>query len=168
PAQSVVVASAPAELDAGVAASPSERPRRRRGRKRGRRGSRAQISSAELARVETRGQDLGGSDPRTLDLAGSGGEQQLTGSQIEGGMDGVMGGIRRCLVLAAGDEPVRGRLVFGLRVASTGRVARVNLRGPTAVTRGECGDCLRRSARRAEFPSFDGPDMVVHYPLTLE
>jgi len=47
-------------------------------------------------------------------------------------------------------------------------VARVNLQGPAAVTGGECGDCLRTAARNAQFPSFDGPDMVVHYPLTLE
>lgn len=83
-------------------------------------------------------------------------------------MDGVMGRVRRCLVLAAGEEPVHGRLVFGLRVLASGRVARVNLRGPRAVSAGECGQCLRQAARQAQFPSFDGPDMVVHYPLTLE
>jgi hypothetical protein len=170
PAETLVVASAPSAIDAGVAAeeAPRRRRRRRRGRKRGRGARSPGPSSAELARIETTGDDLGGAEPRTLDLEGSGGEEQLSGSQIESGMDAAMGGIRRCLVLAAGDEPVRGRLTFGLRVASSGRVGRVNLRGPRAVTGGECGDCLRRAARRARFPSFDGPDMVVHYPLTLE
>ena len=56
---------------------------------------------------------------------GGGGEQQLTGGQIETAFDGAMGRIRRCFVLAAGDEPVRGRLTFGLRVAGSGRVTAV-------------------------------------------
>ena len=168
PIQNVVVARAPEPIDGGVAeASPDERPRRH-GRRHGTHAEPGGASEAELARIETHGEDLGGAGPRSLDLSATGGEQQLSGSQIEAGMDGAMGRIRRCLVLAAGDEAVRGRLIFGLRVSPTGRVARVNLQGPAAVTGGECGDCLRTAARNAQFPSFDGPDMVVHYPLTLE
>jgi len=169
PDTTLVVASAPTEdVDAGVEAEPARRGRRGRGRRGRRQAPRGQASSEDLTRVETRGDDLGGTDPRSLDLTGNGGEAQLSGSQIEAGMDGAMGGIRRCLVLAAGDDPVRGRLVFGLRVSPEGRVTRVNLRGPRQVTSGECGECLERAARRAHFPSFDGQDMVVHYPLTLE
>ena len=43
---------------------------------------------------------------RTLDMGGSGGEQQLSGAQIDRGFDSVMGGIRRCLVLIPGDEAI--------------------------------------------------------------
>ncbi len=55
-----------------------------------------------------------------------------------------------------------------MRIAGTGRVTRVNLQGPAAVTSGDAGDCLRNAARRIRFPSFDGPEMIVHYPITLE
>ena len=102
------------------------------------------------------------------DLEGPGGEEQLSQSEIQQGMDGVFGAIRRCLILAAGDEPVTGRLVLGLRIEGTGRVSRVNLSGPAAVSTGECGTCLRSAAQRARFPSFDGPAMVVRYPVTLD
>ena len=79
-----------------------------------------------------------------------------------------MGRIRRCFILAAGDEPVRGTLTFGMRIAGSGSVSAVNLSGPAAVTTGESGDCLRSAARAIRFPTFDGPEMVVRYPITLE
>jgi hypothetical protein len=76
--------------------------------------------------------------------------------------------VRRCLVLMAGDDPVRGRVTFGLRIAPTGQVRAVQLQGPAAATTGEAGDCLRAAARALRFPSFDGPEMVARYPLHLE
>ena len=105
---------------------------------------------------------------RTIDGEGTGGEAQLSGSQIEGAFDGAMGRIRRCFILAPGDEPVTGTLTFGLRIAGSGRVSAVNLSGPRALTAGEPGDCLRDAARGISFPSFDGPEMLVRYPITLE
>jgi len=113
------------------------------------------------------GDDLGGPDSRNLDMEGGGGEAQLLGHEIEQGFDGAMPRIRRCLILAAGDEPVTGKLTFGLRIAGSGKVTKVNLRGPNMVTQSEAGECLRSAASGIKFRSFDGPDMLVSFPLTL-
>jgi len=139
--------------------------RRRRGRRR--RGGRSRRGTTPTGNA-TSGDDLGEDEMRTLDMNGSGGEQQLSGAQIERGFDTVMGGVRRCLVLMPGDADVRGTVRFGLRIRGDGSVERVNLSGPRAATTGEAGACLRRTARGIRFDSFDGPPMVVHYPLTLE
>lgn len=155
------VAEAPEEAIEEEEAPTKRRRRRRRRRPRGNEG-------ALPTGTATTGDNLGENDPRELAAGESGGEQQLSQSQIESAMDGAFGGIRRCLVLVPGDAPVTGRLTFGLRIAGSGRVQRVNLRGPAVVTQGEPGSCLRSAARRIRFPTFDGPEMIVHYPITLE
>lgn len=143
--------------------TPHRRRRRRRGRTTGApRGAQTPTGSATV------GDDLREDEMRSLDMGGAGGEQQLSSAQIEAGFDGAMGRIRRCLVLMEGDDAVSGRLTFGLRVASNGRVEAVQLSGPRAATTGEAGACLQSAARAISFPSFDGPTMVVRYPLTLE
>lgn len=114
------------------------------------------------------GDELGGPEARNLDVAAAGGEEQLLGSEIERGFDQAMPGIRRCLILAASDEAVTGKLVFGVRIAGSGRVERVNLKGPSAITQSEAGSCLTAAARKIQFRSFRGPDMLVNYPITLE
>lgn len=145
-------------------AEPSSMRRRRgrRGRRRAERRGRTPTGTA------TTGDDLGENDPRELAAGESGGEQQLSSAQIEAGFDGAFGRIRRCLILVPEDAPTRGRLTFGLRIRGDGTVTRVNLRGPAAVTGGEAGGCLRGAARSIRFPSFDGPEMIAHYPITLE
>jgi hypothetical protein len=105
---------------------------------------------------------------RTIDGEGTGGEQQLSGAQIEAGFDGAMGRIRRCFLLAPGELPITGRIVFGLRIAGSGQVQAVQLSGPAALTTGDTGECLRSVARAIRFPPFDGPEMVVRYPILLE
>jgi len=142
-------------------------PAGRRRRRRGRRQARSTGGNAPRGEATT-GDDLGEDDPRSLDLGAAGGEAQLSRAQIQAGMDEGFGRIRRCLILAAGDEPVTGRLTFGLRIDSDGSVSRVNLSGPAAVTTGECGQCLRSAARSVRFASFDGPPMVARYPITLD
>lgn len=169
PASEEVEAEAPAE----VAAAPEEpttkrRSGRRSGGRRGARGDGASSPSAAPTGDAVTGDDLREGEMRVIDGEGTGGEAQLTGGQIDAAFDGAMGRIRRCFVLAAGDDPVRGRLVFGLRIAGTGRATAVNLSGPAVVTTGDCGECLREAARAIRFPTFDGPEMVVRYPITLE
>lgn len=165
--------------EAPVADEPSPTRRSRRGRvRRGASGGSsggtregagvASGSRADLEAEATTGDDLGEGGIRMIDGAGTGGEEQLTGAEIESAFDGVMGRVRRCFLLAPDDAPVSGRLTFGLRVAGTGRVSAVNLTGPSGLTAGECGQCLRDAARGMSFPSFDGPEMVVRYPITLE
>lgn len=162
PAEPEPVAAAPA--DAGIEpAEQDERPSRHRRRGRRRTGRRGPAPTG----IATTGDDLGEDDPRALDMA-EGGEEQLPSSEVERGMDEVFGRIRRCLVLAAGDAPVTGTLTFGLRIEPNGRISRVNLRGPAAVTTGEAGSCLRTAVQRVRFRSFDGPAMIVHYPITLD
>lgn len=155
----VEVAAKPPEVEVEEEEAPSKMRRRRRGR-----GRRGRMYSGNA----TSGDDLGENDPRELNAGAEGGEQQLTGAQIDSAVDQSFGRIRRCLVLVPEDAPARGRVTFGLRIAGSGRVTRVNLQGPAAVTRSEAGDCLREAARAIRFPSFDGPEMIVHYPITLE
>ncbi|HJL18879.1 MAG TPA: hypothetical protein RMH99_24665 [Sandaracinaceae bacterium LLY-WYZ-13_1] len=161
---SEAIAEAPEAPEEAAAEEEEARPRRRRGRRRRARRRRQQTPSG----TATVGDDLGEDEMRSLDMEGSGGEQQLSPRQIEAGFDGAMGSIRRCLVLMPGGDPVTGRLTFGLRVAGSGEVTRVRLSGPRAATTGEAGTCLQRAARQIRFDSFDGPEMVVRYPITLE
>jgi len=114
------------------------------------------------------GDDLGENGTRNIDMHSGGGEEQLRGTEIEHGFDGAFPQIRRCLVLAASDEPAHGKLMFGLRISGQGKVTAVNLSGPSSVSQGEAGACLRKAASSMQFRSFNGPDMVVHYPVTLD
>lgn len=143
---------------------PSRRRRARRQAKRSEPPAREATPTGEA----TSGDNLGEDEVRMLDMSRAGGEAQLTAAQIDAGFDSAMGRIRRCLVLMAGDDPVRGRIVFGMRIAGSGEVRAVRLSGPAAATTGETGDCLRAAARAIRFDAFDGPEMVVRYPLTLE
>jgi hypothetical protein len=114
------------------------------------------------------GDDLRENEARNVNMGANGGEEQLRGTEIEQGFDGVFPQVRRCLMLAAGDEPAQGKLVFGLRISAEGKVTAVNLSGPSTVTQGEAGACLRKAAQAMHLRSFHGPDMVVHYPLNLQ
>lgn len=144
-------------------ATKSDRKKRRRA------GSATKRTRSSYASGDsTSGDDLGEDDPRQMDMHAGGGEEQLASHEIEKGFDGAFSQVRRCLILAAGDEPARGKVVFGLRVAGSGKVTAVNLSGPSSVTQGESGACLRKAASSIQFRSFNGPDMVVRYPLTLE
>ncbi|MET0390292.1 MAG: hypothetical protein ABW321_30250 [Polyangiales bacterium] len=114
------------------------------------------------------GDDLRENEAKNLNVGANGGEEQLRGTEIEQAFDAGFGQIRRCLILAADDEPASGKLVFGLRITGAGKVSAVNLTGPASVAKGEAGACLRKAASGLHFRSFNGPDMVVHYPITLE
>jgi hypothetical protein len=144
-------------------ASKPGRPRRKRAPA-AKRASRVGSPGGE----STVGDDLRENEARNVNVGSSGGEEQLRGTEIEQGFDGVFPQVRRCLMLAAGDEPARGKLVFGLRITGEGKVGGVNLSGPSSVAQGEAGACLRKAASGMHFRSFNGPDMVVHYPLNLE
>lgn len=166
PPEDEPVVEEPVEVATSEEAEPTTTKRRTR---RPRRSGEPATSGAGAPEGEaTTGDDLREGEMRTIDGEGTGGEQQLTGGQIDSAFDSGMGRIRRCFILAAGDEPVTGRLTFGLRIAGSGNVTAVNLSGPAAVTTGESGDCLRTAVRAIRFPTFDGPEMVVRYPITLE
>lgn len=166
----VEVAAADAPAD-GPADPPSRRPRRR-----GRTGAGGAGTSASDGTGGARspsgdavtGDDLGEDGIRMIDGAGSGGEEQLTGAEIDHAFDGVMPRVRRCFILAASDREITGTLTFGLRIGGDGHVNAANLSGPAVLTTGDCGECLRTTARSMQFPTFDGPEMVVRYPITLE
>jgi len=111
------------------------------------------------------GEDIGWDDGQAVDMAG--GEEQLSGAQIDAGFDTAMQRIRRCLVLVPTDGEVTGQLTFGMRVGSDGKARAVNLSGPSIVTSGESGSCLRAAAQGIQFAKFDGPDAVFKYPVTL-
>jgi hypothetical protein len=151
------VAVAQAEPDKGPTGRRGKRGKRRPGDPRAARGPDGEL---------TTGEDIGWDDERNVDFAG--GEQQLTGAQIEAGFDGAMAKIRRCLVLVPDDAEVSGKLTFGMRVGSDGVPKAVNLSGPGGVTGGESGSCLRGAAQAIRFGTFQGPDMVFKYPITLQ
>ncbi len=142
---------------------PKQRKRSKRGSPNGK-GPRDR--GAPLPRGEaTTGDDLDWNGQRQVDMAG--GEEQLSGTEIEAGFDGVMNRIRRCLVLVPAEAEVTGKLTFGMRVGGDGVPRAVNLSGPAVVTSGESGTCLRQAAQSIRFAKFQGPDMLFRYPITL-
>jgi len=140
--------------------------RKRKGKRRS--GGQDRGDSRRYEGESSVGDDLGGPEARNLDVGAAGGEEQLLGSEIERGFDQAMPSIRRCLILAASDEPVTGKLVFSVRIAGSGRVEAVNLKGPSAITQSEAGGCLTSAARGIQFRTFNGPPMQLSYPLTLQ
>jgi hypothetical protein len=99
-----------------------------------------------------------------------GGEQQLTNATIESVMDKNFGNIRRCVLLAQSDrdEPVHGRMAIGIRIRPSGEVAAVTVTPPAPLTGGEIVPCVRTAVARIRFPSFDGREMAVTYPVNLD
>jgi hypothetical protein len=154
-------------LESDRAADPPNADKREAGKRRKRGPARGGREGKRASGESISGDDLGGAEPRNLDVARGGGEEQLLDSEIEQAFDQSFPQVRRCLVLASGDEPVRGTLTFGMRISGREGVTRVNLNGPSAVTQSEAGDCLRKAVQAMRLRSFNGPDMVVHYPLTL-
>jgi hypothetical protein len=160
PPEATLVASEPEAADKATQKSPRKRRAPWQAKK--------ARSGKTLTGDSTSGDDLGAGETRELDVGAAGGEAQLKGSEIERGFDAAFPQIRRCFVLAASDDPVRGKLTFGLRINGGGNVTKVNLSGPSALTQGEAGGCLRRAASGIRFRAYNGPDMVVHYPVTLD
>ncbi|MDJ0762453.1 MAG: hypothetical protein QNJ97_05635 [Myxococcota bacterium] len=145
--------------------------KKRRGRHKRRRRPRRALSDGQRS-WETgsglQGDNLGAPGSRDLEMGRAGGEAQLTEGEIDRGIDRVFGGIERCLVLVPSDAPAKGKVVVGMRIASSGQVTRVNLQGPKVIISGEAGACIRRTVKSIRYPAFDGPDMVAHYPITFE
>lgn len=156
------------EIAPGPDPAPSDsddKPKRKRLKKprvSGPEGGRAGSGSGS----RTIGDDLDWSGSRQVDMAA--GEGQLSGKQIEAGFDSVMGKIRRCLILVPSDDEIQGKLLFGMRVGSDGKARAVQLSGPSVVIGGESGSCLRDAAQSIRFATFDGPDMLFKYPITLQ
>jgi hypothetical protein len=80
------------------------------------------------------------------------------------------GSIRRCIMIAQADRdtPVRGRMSIGMRIRPTGEVGAVKVSPPGPLAQSDLGPCVRSVVGRIRFPRFDGRDMVVTYPVTLE
>ncbi|MBN2530273.1 MAG: hypothetical protein JXR76_28035 [Deltaproteobacteria bacterium] len=99
---------------------------------------------------------------------GGGGEEQLSNGEIENAIDQRFNGIQRCLTLMPPDAPNTGKLVIGISISGDGSVTQVNLKGPNAMVKGDTGACFRRIVKAIRFRSFNGPDMIVHYPIIFE
>ncbi|HEY6878825.1 MAG TPA: hypothetical protein VI299_12435 [Polyangiales bacterium] len=155
----VELAEAPPEVDSDPKKPKKKRPQRPRTERPSGAGSLPNGNA-------TTGDDLDWNGERQVDMAG--GEEQLSGSEIEAGFDSAMAKIRRCLILVPADGEVTGKLIFGMKVASDGTPRAVNLSGPAVVTTGESGDCLRKAAQAIRFAKFSGPDMLFKYPITLQ
>ena len=151
---------------------PNDKSANKRGRKGRRRRSRPGSTAQEGPGYElgdgVTGDDLGAPGSREVGMGGPGSEEQLKEAEIDRGIDRVFRGIERCLVLVPSDAPTAGRIVVGMHISSSGNVTKVNLKGPNALIKGECGACIQRNVKSIKYASFDGPDMVVHYPITFE
>ncbi|HUT77854.1 MAG TPA: AgmX/PglI C-terminal domain-containing protein [Polyangia bacterium] len=147
---------------------PGPAPREKKA-KRGRRRARAAAAAAKGYQDGdgVAGDDLG-QGASAVDGASRGGEEQLSNAQIEQGIDRIFGGIERCLVLMPADAPSSGRVVIGMGIAPGGTVTRVNLSGTKTMISGECGACIQRLVRSLRFPPFDGPEMIVRYPVSFD
>jgi hypothetical protein len=170
PETAVASESTAEAVDPGDATGKDKRRRIRRPRLQKRTPSAPQQRPAKGSIAATgeasTGDDIEWDGPRSVSMTA--GEAQLAGTQIDSGFDGVMGKIRRCLILVETDGDLSGKLLFGMRVGGDGRVKAVNLSGPSVVTGGESGGCLRAAAQGIRFPAFDGPDMLFKYPITLQ
>ncbi|MCU0664238.1 MAG: hypothetical protein MUC50_18160 [Myxococcota bacterium] len=113
------------------------------------------------------GDDLGAPGARELSM-GAGGEDQLSSAEIEAGVDRVFNGIERCLILVPNAAPAVGKVVVGMKIAPSGAVSSVDLAGPNVIIKGESGSCIRRAVKSIRFRSFNGPEMIVHYPIVFE
>lgn len=160
-------------VDAGVDSEIAEEvegdEKGKRGGKRRRPGRKRKPGGAAYAAGDgVAGDEIGGPGSQELSMDVAGGQEQLSPAQIDRGIDTVWNGIQRCLVLVPGDLPATGRVVLGMRIAPSGRVTRVGLKGPNPIVQGEPGACIRRAVKSIEYPSFDGPEMVAHYPIVFE
>ena len=163
------------DTDTGVAIvdtdfGPPKPEKRVRKKRRGRNAGRRQPPIADDLGYETGdgqvGDDLNAGE-RAVSMNG-GGESQLSNGEIEAAIDRRFNGIERCLTLMPPDAPTTGKLVLGINISGSGSVTRVNLSGPNAMIKGESGACFRRIVSGMKFRSFNGPDMIVHYPITFE
>ncbi len=157
------------DTDVGPTTAPDEAApkKKRRGGRRRRRGDGAPMKAAAWdTSVGQAGDDLEVS-PREVSM-GQGAEDQLSEAEIDKGIDRVFRGIQRCLLALPPDAPATGKVIFGMHIASSGQVTRVNLKGPNVMIQGEVGACFRRTARTIRFRAFDGPDMIAHYPIVFE
>jgi hypothetical protein len=155
-----------------VAETPDDKKDKKRHRKR----SRKSPSSSSIGDSSQTGQyDMSeGMVGDSLDVGsrevsmGKGGEDQLLEREIDQGIDRVFSGIERCLLLLPPDASAEGKVIFGMNIAPSGQVTKVNLKGPSMMIKGETGACFTRTVKAVRFRSFNGPDMVVHYPVEFD
>jgi len=164
-----------AELEMGptVATKKKQKGSKKRGwrkRSRGQRSSKhGQFVSREYDMSEgIKGDVLGGPGSRDLNMAGGGQVDQLSSAEIDQGIGRVFKGIERCLLLLPSDAPAQGKVIFGMKIAKSGHVTKVNLKGPNTMIQGETGACFRRKVKSIKYRPFDGPDMIAHYPIVFE
>jgi hypothetical protein len=140
--------------------------RRKKGRRRGPRHDFPAPNRYDTT-VGQSGDDLTAPD-RGVSMGAGGREDQLSSADIDRGIDQVFNGMERCLLALPPDAPAKGKVVFGMHIAPNGQVQKVNLKGPKVMISGDCGACFRRAVKSIRFRSFDGPDMIVHYPVQFD
>ena len=168
PTEDVAPEASEATLASEEVKTPKE-SKRRRGKRRSRRSYDGPGPGNHYDTTEgVSGDQLDGPGGKELSMAGAGGEDQLSSQEIDQGIDRVFKGIERCLLTLPPDAPAAGRVVFGMNIASSGKVTKVNLKGPKHMISGDTGACFQRTVKSIRFRSFDGPDMVAHYPVTFD
>ncbi len=168
----VVSASDQSTPDGGLYPETETESAKKKGKKKGRRGRKRPGAKpgggSSVDGHAQSGEDVGSPGSGSLDLGGSGKEEQLKEAEIDRGIDRVFKGIERCLVLVPAEASASGRVVVGMRISGSGQVTKVNLKGPGPLVTGEAGGCIRRAVKSITYRTFDGPDMVVNYPITFE
>jgi hypothetical protein len=164
----VVVVADAGVMETAAAPAPDGDGSKKRKQRRGGTKKRRPGGAAYAAGEGEVGDNIGGAGAQELAMGEAGGQQQLSPAQIDRGIDTVWNGIQRCLVLVPSDLPATGKIVVGMHIAPSGRVTKVGLRGPNPIVQGACGGCIRRAVESIQYPSFDGPEMVAHYPIVFE
>jgi len=144
------------------------RPKVRRGRRKRRAAPGSPMPAGRYDTTEGVSGDMPDTPSAREVSMGAGGEDQLSPQEIDQGIDRVFKGIERCLLTLPPDAPAAGKIVFGMVIASSGRVTKVNLKGPNVMIQGETGACFRKTVQSIRFRSFDGPDMVANYPVVFD
>jgi hypothetical protein len=124
------------------------------------------LTAADRA-LESRGDDVT-PPPRTIDMAGGGGESRgLDDAEINQTIRSQADGVRDCVVQAATDTDLRATITVKLLVDGRGRVTRSRIEGaPHYLFEHGLLGCIQRAAGRLRFPAVGGTT-VVTLPVNL-
>lgn len=162
------------EPEAPVVAAAPEPEAPAKTKKRGRRVAGAGGTTPAGGSGET-WDDRGISDDLTpaalnLDVGAEGGERPISNDDVESTISKNWNRINRCILLDAADRttPAKGTVRLGIRIRPNGSVAAVTAAAPAELQGGTVIPCLRTTVAALRFPSFEGSESVVTYPIRIE
>jgi hypothetical protein len=123
------------------------------------------LTAADRA-LEWRGDEVA-LPPRTIDLAGGGGEsRQLDDGEINQTIVGQAGGVKDCVVQGATGTDLSATITVKLLVDGRGRVTRSRIQAPHYLLEHGLLACVQRALGRVHFPA-TGAATIVTLPVNL-